>query len=289
MITLLFILLPFLLSLWFPVPTLDATPLQVDTGNHIKRAWEKPADLTDIYLAPITTNTDFRKEPLTFLFMDDGNLQYVLEDKVLETSFPIQVGLTFNLSGYTITFQTKGVRIGNPTIVNDNLLVFNWTQPTGNITTTTYNGTGTPSFLKIGICFTNSTKTTLTDEDNIAYYPIISATPNASSYNPAYNAGYNKGYDQGHQRGYNEGKNDGYTEGKADGDREGYDRGYLKGQEDLGESGQGFLTLVGGIAQTPITILSGLSDLTFLNTPIMSIVLTLLFLVLALALIKRLV
>lgn len=312
MITLLFILLPFLLSLWFPVPTLDATPLQVDTGNHIKKRYDDYENMIDdIENGDAVFDAVYHSNLEDKLLSNGGvGLYYKLPNMKSTSEHILQFGTDFitttqshggfnlrldwnpsNSSMLRLTyFGTEHFLLSyiNATVIESvkTYVVFdllynpNTTYPTTEQNTSLFYNALQNNNVYILI----NTKNTSGTEQNYMYYSTTISY--GSSYYPSFpSIAMITSIDTEKAQA----KQEGYEEGKATKQQEEYERGYQKGQDDLRSQGEGFITLVGGIAQTPITILSGLSGLTFLNTPIMSIVLTLLFLVLALALIKRLV
>lgn len=311
MITLLFILLPFLLSIWLPVPTLDATPL-VDTGIHIKKRYDDYNNMIDdiengdaVFDAVYHSNLDNK------LLSNGGvGLYYKLPNMKATSEHILQYGTDFitttqshggfnlrldwapnNSSMLKLTYfgtehfllsyiNAKVVNQVNTYVIFDLLYNPNTTYtPTEQSTSLFYTALqNNDVYILI-----NTKNTTGTNQDYMYYSTTISY---GSSYFPSFpSVAMITSIDTETALA----KQEGYEEGKETKQQEEYNRGYLDGQNSVREEGEGFLTLVGGIAQTPITILTGLSGLTFLNTPILSIVLTLLFLVLALALIKRLV
>lgn len=80
---------------------------------------------------------------------------------------------------------------------------------------------------------------------------------------------------------------DGYNEGIAAGRDQGYARGYNDGQASVTTESGTLLLLFGSIADVPIAVLEGLGGLVIWNTPIISIIISLLFVALIVWVIKR--
>lgn len=87
---------------------------------------------------------------------------------------------------------------------------------------------------------------------------------------------------------------DGYDEGIADGNASGYQRGYNQGYadgkkyaENSSASFPSLVALFGAIADVPITILNGLAGFSVWDIPIISILITLLFVFMVIWIIKR--
>lgn len=83
-------------------------------------------------------------------------------------------------------------------------------------------------------------------------------------------------------RAYQDAWNNGYAKGKDDG----YTIGMRVGQA-MTSTGGSMLSLFGSVADIPITIINGLSSLTIFNIPIISIIITILFLALIIWVVKR--
>lgn len=80
---------------------------------------------------------------------------------------------------------------------------------------------------------------------------------------------------------------DGYNEGIAAGNAQGYARGYNDGQASVTTESGTLLLLFGSIADVPIAVLEGLGGLVVWNTPIITIIISLMFVALIVWVIKR--
>lgn len=79
---------------------------------------------------------------------------------------------------------------------------------------------------------------------------------------------------------------DGYIIGRQEGNEEGYERGYSEGSSDQG-SGVILANLFGAVVGVPISVLNGLNGFAIWNVPIISIIITFLFIGLLLWIVRR--
>ena len=78
-----------------------------------------------------------------------------------------------------------------------------------------------------------------------------------------------------------------YDKGYKTGEKAGYDKGYAVGVQD-GQSGtSAMFNLFGAVVSVPVNILNGLSPLVIWDTPVISIILTFVFIGVLLFIIKR--
>lgn len=111
------------------------------------------------------------------------------------------------------------------------------------------------------------------------------------SYSNVYlQSNYQDGFNAGQKQGKEEGYNSGYNAGKAVADKDVYKQGYDVGYSD----GSNTLTpvttiwgLFGAIASVPTEIFKGMGDIAIWNTPILSILFSLLFLALVLWIVRK--
>lgn len=103
----------------------------------------------------------------------------------------------------------------------------------------------------------------------------------------AYMEGRRDGYDVGYSLGFDEGYSFGYSTGKVDADSNEYDKGYLDGLSH-GSTAVGPITAIFmGISSVPINILNGLGGFTIYDVPVISVLLSLMFITLIAWLIRR--
>lgn len=92
---------------------------------------------------------------------------------------------------------------------------------------------------------------------------------------------YGDGYEVGNRVGYQNGYSEGYDLG--------YDEGFQEGVESLEEGGFAITTLFGSIVNVPINVLNGLAPLAIWNIPVVSIIVTFMFIGLVFWLIRKMI
>lgn len=100
-------------------------------------------------------------------------------------------------------------------------------------------------------------------------------------------SGYERGYSEGYTDGVSDGETDGYTDGLAEGRQQGRNIGYQEGLNASRDDAQSLMYLFGAIASVPISILNGMSPLAIWGTPLIGILVTLLFVLLLAWLVRR--